>query len=75
MSVDLIPDFHEELKTMAHDSGQSIKKYVRDTMKERIQKDKAEEDRLWGELAEEARKEGFIGKEKSENLLHRMKNA
>ena len=75
LSVDLIPDLHEELKTMAHVSGQSIKNYVTDAMKERIQKDKMAEDKMWSKLAEEARKEGFISVEESKKLLEQIKNA
>ena len=75
LSVDLIPEIYSELKAMAQDSGMTIQKYVSDTLEAHIQKDMEEEDEMWGKLAEEASKEGFMSIEASEELLQRMKNA
>ncbi|MCY4185542.1 MAG: hypothetical protein OXD45_09550 [Rhodobacteraceae bacterium] len=75
LSVDLIPEIYAELKIMAQDSGKSIQKYVNDALEAHIRKDIEEEDEMWGKLAEEASKEGFMSIEESEELLQRMKNA
>ena len=76
VSIDLIPDVHEELKFLTQASGTTIKKYVTDTLMARIQEEiEEEEDRLWGEMSEVARKEGFLSVEDSEKLLQRIKNA
>ena len=48
--IDLIPDLHKDLIAMAQASGKTIKKYVTDSLEERIQRDLAKEDRLWGDL-------------------------
>jgi len=75
LSVDLIPEIYAELKIMAQDSGKSIQKYVNDALEAHIRKDIEEEDEMWGKLAEEASKEGFMSIEESEELLQHMKNA
>ncbi len=43
--------------------------------KEDFERFEAMEDAYWGNLAEEARKEGYIGVEESEKLLDRLLNA
>lgn len=74
LSVDLLPDFHEEVKGMAKTRAQSLKSYVIDALTERFQKDR-EEDRMWDELAEKAGKKGFASVEESEKLLNNIRNA
>ena len=39
LSVDLLPDFHEEVKDMAKTRAQTLKNYVIDALTERFQKD------------------------------------
>ncbi len=75
LTIDVSPDFRDELKIQAIAHGKTMKDYVIDTLIERIQKDAIEEDKVWGEMSETAKKEGFIGTETSESLLNRMKNA
>lgn len=74
LSVDLLPDFHEEVKGMAKTRAQSLKSYVIDALTERFQKDR-EEDRMWDELSEKAGKKGFACVEESEKLLNSIRNA
>ncbi len=75
VSIDLLPDLHEELKEIAQASGKSVKTYVAEALESCIQRDTEEEDRLWDELAEEALEEGLISIEESRDLTKRMKNA
>lgn len=76
VSVDLVPDFHAELKARAQASAKTLKNYVTDALAERINKDREEEeDRYWGERAKEAREEGFVSVEESEAYLKRLLNA
>jgi len=75
LTINVSPDFRDELKIQAIAHGKTMKDYVVDALMERIQKDAIEQDKAWGEMSEAARKEGFIGSKKSEALLDRMKNA
>lgn len=75
LSIDLLPDFHEELQALAEASGKTVKKYVVETLESRVQKDNELEDRILGELVEEAVKEGYIGVEESEELSTLIRNA
>ena len=75
VSIDLLPDLHEELKEIAQASGKSVKTYVAEALESCIRRDTEEEDQLWDELAEEALEEGLISIEESRNLTKRMKNA
>lgn len=75
VSIDLLPDLHEELKEIAQASGKSVKTYVAEALESCIRRDTEEEDQLWDELAEEALEEGLICIEESRNLTKRMKNA
>jgi len=75
LSVDLEPDFHEEVKDMAQTRDKTLKSYVIDALSERLQKDWEEEDRMWDELAEKARKKGFVSVEETKKLLHKIKRA
>jgi len=75
LTINVSPDFRDELKMQAIAHGKTMKDYVVDTLVERIQKDSIEEDKLWGEMSKTAKKEGFIGTKASESLLNRMKNA
>ncbi len=75
VSVDLLPDLHEELKEIAQTSGKSVKTYVTEALESCIQRDTEEKDRLWDELAEEALEEGLISIEESRDLMKRMKIA
>ena len=74
VSIDLIPDVHQELQFLAHASGTTIGKYVTDTLMDRIQEE-IKKGRLWAKMSEEARKEGFLSVEESEKLIQRIKNA
>ena len=75
LSVDLVPDFHAEVKGMARAQAKTLKSYVIDALTERFQKDRKEEDRLWAEIAERAVEEGFLNDKETEDLIQRIKNA
>ena len=51
-------------------SGETV-----DVSMERIRRDCVEEDRIWGEMSETAKREGMLSHEGSLRLLDRMKNA
>ena len=75
LTIDVSPDFRDELKIQAIAQGKTLKDYVLDTLMERIQKDSVEEDRIWAQMSASAKKEGSLNEEASKNLLNRMKNA
>ena len=75
LTINVSPDFRDELKIQAIAHGKTLKDYVIDALMERIQHDSVEEDKVWGEMSEEAKKEGILDSEASESLLTRMKNA
>lgn len=75
VSIDLLADFHEELQVLAEASGKTMKNYVVEALESHMQKDNELEDRILGELAEEASREGFIGVEESKKLVELIRNA
>ena len=75
LTINVSPDFRDELKIQAIAHGKTLKDYVIDALMERIQRDFVEEDKVWGEMSEEAKKEGLLSTQDSESLLTRMKNA
>ncbi len=75
LTINVSPDFRDELKIQAIAHGKTLKDYVIDALMERIQRDFVEEDKVWGEMSEEAKKEGLLSTQDSEKLLTRMKNA
>ena len=75
LTINVSPNFRDELKIQAIAHGKTLKDYVIDALMERIQRDFLEEDKVWGEMSEEAKKEGLLSTQDSENLLTRMKNA
>ena len=75
LTINVSPDFRDELKIQAIARGKTLKDYVIDVLMDRLQKDSAEEDRAWGEMSEAAKKEGLLSEQDSESLLMRMKNA
>ena len=74
LSVDLVPDFHEELKDMVQARAKTLKSYVIEALEERLQKDREEEDRMWDELAEKARQKGFANAVEAEEILNNIRN-
>ncbi len=75
LTINVSPDFRDELKIQAIAHGKTLKDYVIDALMERMQRDFVEEDKVWGEMSEEAKKEGLLSTQDSESLLTRMKNA
>jgi len=75
VSVDLVPALHDDVKAMAQAQNKTLKGYVIDALMERLLKDQEEEDRLWGEIAEKAVKEGFLSDKETADLMQRIKNA
>ncbi|MXZ49674.1 MAG: hypothetical protein F4073_05625 [Rhodobacteraceae bacterium] len=74
LSGDLAPDFHDEVKDMAKVRAKTLKSYFIDALREHFENDR-EEDRMWNELAKNARKKGFASVEESEDLLNSIRNA
>jgi uncharacterized protein (DUF1778 family) len=75
LTIDVSPDFRDELKIQAIAYGKTLKDYVIEALMDRIQRDSVEEDKVWGEMSEAAKKEGILSYEDSASLLNRMKNA
>ena len=75
LTINVSPDFRDELKIQAIAHGKTLKDYVIDTLMDRLQHDCAAEDKAWGEMSEAAKKEGLLSEQDSEKLLMRMKNA
>ncbi|MCY4307409.1 MAG: hypothetical protein OXC57_03940 [Rhodobacteraceae bacterium] len=78
VSVDLVPALHDDVKAMAQAQTKTLKGYVIDALMERLLKDQEEEekeDRLWGEIAEKAVKEGFLSDKETADLMQRINNA
>ena len=75
LTINVSPDFRDELKIQAIAHGKTLKDYVIDTLMDRLQHDSAAEDKAWGEMSEAAKKEGLLSEQDSEKLLMRMKNA
>ena len=75
LTIDISPDFQNQLKTNALAKGKSLKAYVLDTLAESIEKDTLKEDRLLGEMSELAKQEGSLNEQDSKSLLALMKNA
>ena len=75
LTVDVSPDFRDELKIQAIAHGKTLKDYVVEALLDRTQRDALQEDKIWGEMSETAKQEGMLSHEESVTLLHRMKNA
>ena len=75
LTINISPDFHDELKMQAISHGKTLKDYVIEALMYRIQHDTTQEDKIWGQMSEEAKKEGFLSVEESETLLMQMENA
>jgi len=75
LTIDVSPDFRDELKIQAIAHGKTLKDYVVEALMDRIQRDSVEEDKIWGEMSESAKQEEILSHEGSESLLNRMKNA
>ena len=75
LTIDVSADFRDELKIQAIAHGKTMRDYVVDTLVERIRRDTLDEDNVWGEMSDAAKKDGFVGSEASQSLLDRMKNA
>lgn len=75
LTIDVSLDFRDELKIQVIAHGKTLKDYVVKALIERMQRDSLEKDKVWGELSEEAKKDGLMSTEESESLLKRMKHA
>lgn len=75
LTINVSPDFRDELKIQAIAHGKTLKDYVTDTLMDRLQQDCVQEDRAWGEMSEAAKREGLMSSQDSESLLARLKNA
>ena len=75
LTINVSPSFRDELKIQAIANGKTLKDYVIETLTDRIQQDSVGQDRLWAQMSEEAKAEGCLTGEESEDLLTRMANA
>ena len=75
LTIDIDSDFHSLLKIKATRNKKSMKKYVIEAVKKKIDEDDAREDEILTKIALEAEKEGYIGEEESLKFLEKMKNA
>lgn len=75
LTIDVPPDFRNELKMQAAGQGETLRQYVMEAVAQRIQRESEFEDEVLGQMSEEAKKEGFIGLEASEALLKSLRNA
>lgn len=75
ITIDIPLNLHDELTIQAVAQGKTLQDFVYDTLADRIRNDPLDEDKVWGEMSETAKKEGSISTDASERLLTRMKNA
>ena len=73
LTIDVSPDFRSELKMQAVEQGKTIKQYVMEAVMQKMQREIEQEDEILGQRAQEAEKEGFIGREASAAFLKSMK--
>jgi plasmid stability protein len=75
LTINVSPDFRDALKIQAIAHGKTLKDYVTEALMDRLLQDSAEEDKVWSEMSDAAKKEDILSAEDSESLLVRMKNA
>ncbi|MEL6748907.1 MAG: hypothetical protein AAFO09_01280 [Pseudomonadota bacterium] len=75
LTIDVSPDFRDELKIQAIAHGKTLKDYVVESLMNRIKQDSVEEDKIWGEMSKAAKREEILSHEDSTSLLNSMKNA
>ena len=75
LTIDISPDFQNQLKTNALARGKSLKAYVLETLTESLERESLQEDRLQAETSELAKQEGSLSEQDSMSLLALMKNA
>ena len=75
LTIDVSPNFRDELKIQAIAHGKTLKDYVVEALMDRIQRDSVEEDKIWGGMSEFAKQEEILSHDDSASLLNRMKNA
>ena len=75
LTIDVSPDFRDELKIQAIAHGKTLKDYVVEALMDRIQRASVEEDKIWVEMSEAAKQEEILNHEDSASLLNSMKNA
>ena len=74
MVIPVQEDFHDYLQTLAIEHGQTVSEYLHYAIKE-LKEREIEEDKIWVELADEAKKKGILSVEESERFFERIKNA
>jgi hypothetical protein len=75
MTVDVPQEFKNQIKAHAALLGIKLKDYVISALEARMSHDEELEDKHLAQLVDKVKKEGFVGKEKSESLLSKMKDA
>ncbi|MCY4445130.1 MAG: hypothetical protein OXC02_01515 [Rhodobacteraceae bacterium] len=74
MVIAVQEDLHDYLQTLAEEYGQTVTEYLHSAIQERIEWD-IEDDKIWGELAVEAKKNGMLSVEESEKFFERIRSA
>lgn len=73
LTIDVSPDFRNELKMQAIEQGKTIKQYVMEAVMQKMQREIEQEEEILWQRVQEAKKEGFIGRKASAELLKNMK--
>ena len=74
-AINVLPDFLDRLQERAEERGLTVRDYVLEALRDHMQREIEEEDRIWGELANEAKQEGLLSVEESERFFASLKNA
>ncbi len=75
LAINVRPDFLDRLQERAEERGLTVRDYVLEALLDHMQRETEEEDRRWGELADEAIQEGFLSVEESERYFASLKDA
>ena len=75
LAINVLPDFLARLQEHAEERDLTVRDYVLEALLHHMQRETEEEDRRWGELADEAIQEGFLSVEESERFFASLKDA
>lgn len=73
MTIDIEEDFKNQIKGFAYSNGLKLRDFIVNTLKEKMEREEMEEDRLLGEFAQKCDAEGYIGEEESNKLTDKLK--
>ncbi|MCH2188322.1 hypothetical protein MK079_00645 [Candidatus Gracilibacteria bacterium] len=76
LTLDIPKELSQTLKMLSASYDISMKAYILDAIVQKIQSDEALEDMIWGTLARaEDKKENYVGKKSSKELLDNLISA